>query len=120
MKLAEDWCLAESPAVACGCDYHQLAAELATELHPAHPLFGRALTVVAHRFANDDILCAHDAEPGRYSVVHLSWSQRSEFDEFPTVDFDGSWAAFLTSERVSEPEPVQQGRQLGLGGTQLS
>ncbi len=71
-------------------------AELVREVPPGHLLRGRRVEVVAHRSATDDVLCRHLEEPGRFTVVHLSWRGREEVDErYPFVELDGSFEDFL-------------------------
>ena len=77
----------------------QLLRELMLELPPDHLLDGRALAVVAHREATDDILCRHSAEPERHTVIHLSWLGRQEIDSrHPWVEADGTFDDFLAYE----------------------
>ena len=78
-----------------------LQAELQKELPPGHLLFGKDVEVVAHRDgATDDILVRHVGEPGRYTVIHLTWAGRREVDaSHPGVEMDGSWGDFLDYER---------------------
>ena len=73
--------------------------ELQRELPDGHLLHKVPLEVVAHREGTDDILCQHQACPNRFSVVHLSWIGKAEGDALhPTVEFDGSFEAFLDYE----------------------
>ncbi|MFJ6491438.1 hypothetical protein [Streptomyces californicus] len=91
-ELGDDWCdVTADRAEDCDLDHLALAAELSTEVHPAHPFFGTALEVIAHRLTNDDVLCRHRATPSRYSILHLTWSHREEIGGCPTIDADGEW-----------------------------
>ena len=74
-------------------------AELQKELTTGHLLYQRAVTVVAHRDGSDDILCQHNDDLERFTVIHLSWIGRTEINaEHPTVEVDGSFADFLNYE----------------------
>ena len=74
-------------------------AELQRELPPGHILYRRPVSVVAHREGTDDILCHHQDEPERFTVIHLSWIGREEIDaQHPTVETDGDYDSFLEYE----------------------
>ena len=76
-----------------------LLAELHRELPPGHPLYGRRVEVFAARVGDDDTLFRHLDEPGRFTVVHLTWLGREEINaEHPWVEFDGTLGAFLDRE----------------------
>ena len=62
-----------------------LAYELATEVSSAHPLHGKALTVLARSEADDDILVA--LSPGGWAVVHLTWSRNMESPPWPSTTY---------------------------------
>ncbi|WGY71227.1 hypothetical protein KEC55_29990 [Burkholderia cepacia] len=87
--LPEDWCEFEHPHSECDLDHARIQAELDVELHPDHPFHGRKLMVMAHALSNDDVLCAHTDESGRYSIIHLTWRGGPELGACPTIDFDG-------------------------------
>lgn len=74
--------------------------ELQKELPEGHILFKKPIQVIAHRHgATDDILCKHLDEADRYTVIHLTWSMKTEIDErFPMVETDGSFAEFVDYE----------------------
>jgi hypothetical protein len=78
-----------------------LHAELLRELPPGHLLTGRVVDVFAWRGgATDDVLFRHRDEPERFTVIHLSWLGRTEINaEYPAVEFDGPFAAFLAAEK---------------------
>ncbi|MFF8742995.1 hypothetical protein [Streptomyces californicus] len=100
-KLGDDWCdVTADRAEDCDLDHLALAAELSTEVHPAHPFFGTALEVIAHRLSNDDVLCRHRATPSRYSILHLTWSHREEIGGCPTIDADGEWRDIVAYENA--------------------
>ncbi|MBI5032892.1 MAG: hypothetical protein HZB51_20415 [Chloroflexi bacterium] len=77
--------------------------ELQKELPKGHVLFHKRIQVMAHRHgATDDILCHHLDEPNRYTVVHLTWSMKTEINErFPTIEMDGSFHDFINYEKKS-------------------
>ncbi|MFF3258468.1 hypothetical protein ACFYWO_04735 [Streptomyces sp. NPDC002932] len=100
-ELGDDWCdLSDASDLSEGCDrdHTALSRELRTEVHPAHPFFGAALEVIAHRWSNDDVLCRHLATPARYSIIHLTWSRREEIGSCPTIDADGEWSHIVVYE----------------------
>ncbi|ARF63442.1 hypothetical protein B1H20_20220 [Streptomyces violaceoruber] len=100
-ELGDDWCdVTADRAEDCDLDHLALAAELSTEVHPAHPFFGTALEVIAHRLTNDDVLCRHRATPSRYSILHLTWSHREEIGGCPTIDADGEWRHIIAYENA--------------------
>ncbi|WP_420168162.1 hypothetical protein [Streptomyces violaceoruber] len=100
-ELSDDWCdVTADRAEDCDLDHLALAAELSTEVHPAHPFFGTALEVIAHRLTNDDVLCRHHATPSRYSILHLTWSHREEIGGCPTIDADGEWRHIVAYENA--------------------
>lgn len=74
--------------------------ELQTELSQRHLLFEKPVQVIAHRRgATDDILCKHIDEADHYTVIHLTWSMKTEIDErFPMVEVDGSFSEFVDYE----------------------
>ncbi len=74
-------------------------AELQRELPPGHILYGKSVSVVAHRDGTDDILCRHHDEPSRFTVIHLSWLGREEINTLhPTVEVDGDFQQFIAYE----------------------
>ncbi|MBK8900644.1 MAG: hypothetical protein IPM53_05660 [Anaerolineaceae bacterium] len=87
-----------------------LEEELQKELPQGHLLFNKLVQVIAHRAgATDDILCQHLEEPDRYTVIHLTWSMKTEINEkHPTVEVDGRFPHFLAYEQRFQqvnPEP---------------
>ena len=78
-----------------------LHAELLRELPPGHLLAGRTVETFAWRDGTtDDVLFRHTDEPERFTVIHLSWLGRTEINaEHPTVEFDGTFAGFLSEEK---------------------
>jgi len=103
--LPEDWgWFVPSPVIAAKLD-----RQLAVELSPGHLLDGKAVKVVGFRLGTDDILCRHESEPSRFTVIHLSWNRtepgagpRSDSDH-PTVMADGRFDDFLAYEANSFP-----------------
>lgn len=75
-----------------------LQAEYDTELPEVHPLYEVEIDVVAHRDGNDDILVRHKLQDNRVSVVHLSWAQKRELANHPSVEFTGTHEEFLQWE----------------------
>ena len=74
-------------------------AELQRELPTGHLLFGKRVSVVAHREGTDDILCRHHDDATRFTVIHLSWLGREEINSVhPTVESDGDFEQFLAYE----------------------
>jgi len=83
-------------------DRNRLEKELERELPQGHPLYQKSIKVIAHRDgATDDILCKHIDEPERYTVVHLTWSMKTEIDEnHPSVEMDGTFQDFRHISKV--------------------
>lgn len=93
-RLPEGWFLATDE------ESSNLHDELLRELSEGHLLQAKPLTVVAsRRGATDDILCRHLGETERYTVIHLSWSMKTEINsDHPFVEMDGSFSDFLDYE----------------------
>ena len=88
----------------------RLFSELQRELPPGHLLDGVAVNVFASADGIDDVLFRHRDHPDRFTVIHLSWLGRTEINaQHPTVEFDGSFAEFLTDQKhrygLTPPEP---------------
>ncbi|MGX5681419.1 hypothetical protein [Schumannella luteola] len=67
--------------------------ELKKELSRGHQLFGLDVSVVARRFAQDDILVSVRGRPG-IAVVHLTWRRKRDTPPWPmTTWFDSVEAA---------------------------
>lgn len=62
----------------------RLLVQLKKELSRGHELFRANMTVVARRFANDDILVAVRGRAG-IAVVHLTWSQVRQKSPWPST-----------------------------------
>lgn len=94
-SLPERWFFASSEESAF------LWNELQKELPKGHILFHIPLKVIAtQNYVTDNILCKHLSEPDRYTVVHLTWSTKTETNEnFPAVEVDGSFEDFLNYEK---------------------
>src|SRR5262245_28375781 len=54
--------------------------ELQRELPPGHLLFGRPVETFAYRRDRDDVLFRHRDEPGRFTVIHLTWIRKREIN----------------------------------------
>ena len=81
-------------AVAAG---NGLAAELAREVGPGHPLAGVAAVAVGLHIACDDVLFALPPPYPPLAVVHLVWSGRQESDpHWPGTLFYQGWADWIT------------------------
>lgn len=97
----------ERPALPEGYYYpdkaeaEQLLSELHKELPQGHVLYGVLVQPCAARYGTDDTLFQHCNEPTRYTFVHLTWSGKTEINAaHPTVEFDGTFAAFLATEQA--------------------
>ncbi len=79
----------------------RLLDELHRELPPDHPLDGVRLETFAHRDgATDDVAFRHLDEPERFTVVHLTWSGRTELDrDHPTIELDGPLELLIAEEQ---------------------
>ncbi len=76
-----------------------LMVEFRRELPPGHLLHGRRVELIAAREGTDDVLFRHSDEPGRLTVVHLTWLGREEINaDHPWVEFDGDAARFWAWE----------------------
>lgn len=76
-----------------------LDTEFRRELPPGHLLHGRRIELVAARERTDDVLFRHPDEPGRFTVIHLTWLGREEINaDHPWVEYDGDFAGFTTWE----------------------
>lgn len=81
----------------------KVLAERERELSPNHALAGVDLEVVARREANDDVLFRRLDQPGRVSVVHLTWRGSIEDDaRWPIIVFEGLFADFIELELTAE------------------
>ena len=81
----------ESPAYARG-----LIAELKRELAPTHPLFNQTVAAIARRYDCDDVLFYWGESPGRYAVVHLTWTGKQErWPSWPETNLYDSFDAFV-------------------------
>jgi hypothetical protein len=93
--------------------YLEYFRELPGSKPQLHPLTGVPIVVVAYREGNDDILvrllksvtipssntkAPLDFTSGDYCVVHLTWSHRQEVADHPTLEFAGSFEAFVAWE----------------------
>ena len=80
-----------------------LLAELRREAIPGHLLHNCPVRVVAECTWNDDVLFQHLADPGRFTVAHLTYLGRPEIDSHhPTIGFDGTWMEFVEAEQRFE------------------
>ncbi len=74
-----------------------LQREYELELPLEHPLAGIPVRVIAQWDGNDDVLLEH-LDSDMFSVAHLTWRMAREWPDFPTLEFHGSFAAFLAWE----------------------
>ena len=66
--------------------------ELYIELAEGHKLYGQPLRVIIHQDRiNDDVVCKHLDRENYYSIVHLTWSQRAEHEDYPSYETGLSW-----------------------------
>jgi hypothetical protein len=73
-----------------------LAAELAREVGPGHPLHGRPAVAVGRRVDCDDVLFWLPDGPAALAVVHLTWTgKRERAPQWPWVVLYGSIAEWL-------------------------
>jgi hypothetical protein len=95
-NLPEGWFIAEADESA------RLHNELQRELPTGHVLKGVPVLVVAHRdCATDDVLCQHQNNVLRFTVVHLTWKMSEEISpKFPLVTVDGCFEDFLKYESM--------------------
>ena len=89
--------LPEGWYVSNGKRLESLQRENEVELPAEHPLAGIPVRVIAHRNATDDVLLEH-LNSDSVSVVHLTWRMARELPNHPTLEFTGSFAAFLAWE----------------------
>lgn len=69
------------------------------ELPPGHRLYGFQVELVAAREGNDDVLFRHIDDPGRFTVIHLTWLGKEEIDaKHPWVEYDGDATGFVAWE----------------------
>ncbi len=94
---------------------HDTAESWSAELQRALPtgllLLGQDVEFVVWRDGvTDDRLFRHVASPERFTVIHLSWSHRTEIDaQHPQVEFDGTYDSFIAEElrRYGAPTPSE-------------
>ena len=93
-QLPEGWFLADAE------EARRLHVELQRELPSGHLLKNVPVAVVAHRdCATDDILCQHQLDDTRFTVIHLTWRMKEEIDSrFPMIETDGDFQSFLDYE----------------------
>ena len=73
-----------------------LAAELAREVGPGHPLFGRRAVAVGRRLDCDDVLFWLPGGPAVLAVVHLTWTgKRERSPQWPATTLYASVAEWL-------------------------
>ena len=100
----------------------ELAADLAREVGPGHPLFGRPAVAVGRRADRDDVLFWLPAGPTPLAVVHLTWGGRRERSTaWPAVEWYSSVAEWRERMRVDHAESERPGSDgpggLGASGT---
>lgn len=93
-NLPEGWYISGSE------EEDRLNHELQKELPPGHILYKKPVKVIAHRDgASDDILCQHQSDLRKFTVIHLSWSMKEEINSsFPTVEVNGTFENFVEYE----------------------
>ncbi len=85
-----------------------LAAELAHETGPRHPLAGVAAVAPAQRVDCDEVLFALLAPHPPLVVIHLVWAGRQETaPRRPSTEFYPSWADWIA--RCMEPDHADYG-----------
>lgn len=89
--------LPEGWYVSNGEQQQRLQREYELELPSEHPLADIPVRVIAHRDATDDVLLDHLGS-GLVSVAHLTWRMARELPNHPSLEFTGSFAAFLAWE----------------------
>ncbi|MBF9127988.1 hypothetical protein I0C86_03100 [Plantactinospora sp. S1510] len=86
--LAHPWRDLHGPGDAERLQVQAVTQELLRELSPGHALYGVAFTVVGRSDARDDVLLRFG---GRWALVHLTWSGKSEVAPWPTcTTFDSA------------------------------
>jgi hypothetical protein len=60
-----------------------LIRELQKELNIGHILYGKDFHIIGRRYDRDDILLRLNNEVYDYAIVHLTWSSKPEFKNFP-------------------------------------
>jgi hypothetical protein len=91
-----------------GKDASALLTELQKELPQGHLLFGQSVKVIANRQgATDDILCQYENDLTHFTVIHLTWSGKTEKSvDLPFVECDGNFNDFIKYENTFS-SPVQ-------------
>lgn len=76
-----------------------LLNRLRFEAPPTHPLAQTRLQAVARSQGTDDVVYQVLDEADRFVVVHLTWSSEPETSpDFPGIEFDGPFNAFLVAQ----------------------
>ncbi len=89
-------------------------AELKREISPGHPLYGRAVAMLAQRYDGDGVLFEVKDSPPWFAVVQLTWSSQAETaPEFPTTEIYRSWEEFIENRVLPDAREFGAGR----GGT---
>ncbi len=79
----------------------ELKIELVLEVIPGHLIYDKEVEVVARHEWTDDILCKHLDNRDLFTVVHLTLRGGPEInDEYPSVEFHGSFSDFLKHENA--------------------
>jgi len=82
-------------------------AELASELGPGHPLYGRPATALGRRTDCDDVLFRVEA-PDEFVVVHLTYASRPEEPPWPVSEPFGTLRAFVDGCMVPDHQELSQ------------
>ena len=65
--------------------------ELYVELAEGHELYGQPLRVIMCDGLHQEVMCQHLDKEDYYSMVHLTWSGREEFEGCPTYSGGYTW-----------------------------
>jgi len=65
--------------------------ELYVELAEGHALYGQPLRVVMCDGLHQEVMCQHLDKENCYSMVHLTWSGREEFEGYPSYSGGYTW-----------------------------
>ena len=90
MTLPFPW--QEPWAALSGSSLASFQHQLARELVPGHPLYGRKGTLLGKHAGHDDVLVALESE--RLAVVHLIWGGAGDA-QYPLTTFFTDWADFI-------------------------
>ena len=73
-------------------DDTDLTVQLHREINKNHILYGKPVKTIARRQDNDDVLFEVDSADFKYSMVHLTWSQKILDDSrYPRTETYKNW-----------------------------